>query len=238
MPIIHTLYQRSIPINDAIHIVVPTVGEVLEHEEAYYNMVYLLTAMPIDLMVQLDDIGIDFTTINEYELFLLLFAGIQNEDVRLIFGDLDLTRFKPIVNKTNGMIVLIDEKTGVVIDRAIHARIADTLRRLHNLEKNRRRPGNAEARSYMLERARIKQKRRAAKRTNSQLEQLIVAMVNTEQYKYDYESSLGLSIVQFNESVRQIIRKVDYDNRMHGIFSGTLNAKELRPDELNWISQS
>ena len=87
----------------------------------------------------------------------------------------------------------------------------------------------------MIERARRKMRRNKNRIQNSQLESLIVAMVNTEQYKYDFEGTLELSIYQFNESVRQIIKKVDYDNKMYGIYAGTVNAKELSPDDLNWL---
>ena len=90
MPTRHLLYQKDIPINDYIRVMIPTVGEVLENEDSYYSMVSMLTAMPIDMMVQLDDIGIDFTTINEWELFLLLFNSLKEQDTSLIFGDFDL----------------------------------------------------------------------------------------------------------------------------------------------------
>ena len=57
MPTRHLLYQKDYPINDYIRVMIPTVGEVLENEDNYYSMVSMLTAMPIDMMVQLDDIG-------------------------------------------------------------------------------------------------------------------------------------------------------------------------------------
>ena len=88
----------------------------------------------------------------------------------------------------------------------------------------------------MLEKARKKMKRRQNRAEDSQLESLIIAMVNTEQFKYDFEGTLELSIYQFNESVRQIIKKVDYDNRMYGIYAGTVSAKDLSPDDLNWLT--
>ena len=66
------LYTNNVEICDGISIRIPTVREVLEHEDEYYGMITLLTAMPIDLMCQLDDMGIDFTQITEYELFLIL----------------------------------------------------------------------------------------------------------------------------------------------------------------------
>ena len=71
---------------------------------------------------------------------------------------------------------------------------------------------------------------------DSQLEELIVALVNTEQYHYGFEGTRELSIYQFNESVRQVIKKIDYDNKMHGIYAGTVSAKDLSQDDLNWLT--
>lgn len=79
----HLLYKRSWEINPYISVAIPTVGEILDDEDNYYSMVSMLTAMPIDMMVQLDDIGIDFSTINEYDLFLILFNTLKSMDTRL-----------------------------------------------------------------------------------------------------------------------------------------------------------
>ena len=232
----HMLYRREYDINDAIHIKIQTVGEILECEDGYYSIVAMLTAMPIDMMVQLDDIGIDFTTIDEYDLFLLLVGTLKEQDNSLVFADLDLKRFQAAVNEQNGNIVLVDESSGVVIDRAIHAQIAVELRKIHHLEKDNRKPANGEAKEYMSERARKKMRRQRNRENASQLEELIVALVNTEQYHYGFEGTRELSIYQFNESVRQIIKKIDYDNKMHGIYAGTVSAKDLSQDDWNWLT--
>lgn len=229
------LYGRSIPITEQISLAVPTVGEILDHEEDYYALVSMLTAMPIDFMVQLDDIGVDFTTINEYELFLILFNTIREMDTKLIFGDLDLSRFELAKHIESGMPVVYDEIDDIVIDRVVHTKIANALREMHHLEKDVRKPGNQEAKEYLLERARKKLKRRKKRREKSQLQQLIVAMVNTEQFKYDFSGVRELTIYQFNESVRQIQHKIDYDNKMHGIYAGTVDPKKINQDELNWL---
>lgn len=229
------LYQREIAINDKISVMIPTVGEIIENEDAYYSLVSIITASPIDMMVQLDDVGIDFTTINDWDLFLLMFGALAQQDTHMIFGDLDLKQFQMVVSEQNGTIVLLDKVHDIRIDRAIHGTIASILRRIHHLEKNRRKPANEETKKYMIERARAKQKRNRNRAEESQLETLIVAMVNTEQFKYDYESTKNLSIIQFNESVRQIIHKIDYEHRMYGVYTGTINAKELNQDDLNWL---
>jgi len=234
MPVQNILYKKQIAINDSISIVIPKVGEIIDDEDTYYNLVSILTAMPVDFMVLLDDAGIDFTTINAYQMFLMLFNTVKEADTHMVFGDLDLNSFEMAVSEQNGQIVLLDRKRDIVIDRAIHGQIAWVLRKIHHLEKNRRKPANEEAKRYMLERARIKAQRDRNRQRYSQ--PLIIAMVNTEQYKYNFEETRDLSIYQFNESVRQIIKKVDYDNRMYGVYSGTINAKELSQDDLNWLS--
>lgn len=230
------LYRKAIEINDNISVRIPTVGEIIDDEDSYYGAVSVFTATPIDLLVQLDDIGIDFTEINEWELFLILFNSIKERDLSLVFDNLDLRFFQTAINEQNGNVVLVEKKTGTIIDRAIHAKIADALRKIHHLEKNLRKPANKEAKKYMIDRARTKLRRQRNKETSSQLEELIVALVNTEQCHYGFEGIRELSIYQFNESVQQTIKKIDYDNRMSGIYAGTVSAKDLSQDDLNWLT--
>lgn len=230
------LYAKAYPVNDKISVVVPTVGQILEDEDAYFSIVTAVTATPSDFMVQLDDIGIDFSSISSFELFLLLFRSLQESDTSLVFGDLDLSKFKPAINDQNGMVVLLDSENGIMIDRAIHDQICRVLRKINHLEKNDRKPANEEAKKYMIERARLKQRRAARRKRESQLEDLIVAMVNTEQYKYGYEGTLDLTIYQFNASVYQIVKKINYDNTMIGCYAGTVNIKDLNQSDLNWLS--
>ena len=230
------LYQRSVAVNEHIEIMIPTVGEVLEHEDDYYGMVSLITATPYDLMVQLDDVGIDFSQINDYELFLLTFDSMRHQDTSMVFGALDLAQFHTSINQENSTIALHNEASGIVIDRAIHGQICQTLRKIHRLERNNRKPANGEAKKYMIQRAREKMRRRRNRIEDSQLEQLIVALVNTEQFHYGFEGTRELSIYQFNESVHQIVKKIDFDHKIQGIYAGTINAKELGQDELNWLT--
>ena len=235
MSTFNLLYQRRYRINDSISIVIPTVGEILDNEDEYYSAISVLTAMPIDYMAQLDELGIDFTEINDYELFLIMSSGIKTYDMHLIFDGLDFSKFELAVNPQNGNIVLRDEADDITIDRAVYGQIAATLRKIHHLEKNVRKPANEDAKRYMLERAKAKLKRNKSRKQESQLESLIVAMVNTEQFKYDFEGTRNLSIYQFSESVCQVKKKIDYDNRMYGVYAGTVNPKELSQDDLNWL---
>lgn len=234
MATLNLLYKDSYAINDAISIRIPTVKEVLEAEDNYYGLVYALTAMPIDRMVQLEDLGIDFTQINAYELFLLFFPAIKELDTSLVFGDLDLRKFELAAGEDEASFALVDAEDDIVIDQRVYMQVAATLRKIHHLEKNRRKPANKEAKEFMLqvERDRLKRQKRS---DFSHLESLIVALVNTEQFCYRYSDVLDLTIYQFNESVRQVVRKVDYEHKMAGVYAGTISAKDLSQDDLNWL---
>lgn len=229
------LYRDEVRINDYISIRIPTVGEILEDEDRYYGLVSMMVATPYDMMVQLDDIGIDFTMIDDYDLFLLLFKGLMEEDTSLLFGDLDLKAFQPMVNLQNNLVVLRNRETGDVIDKGVYLAISDTVRKIHHLKKETRKAANDEAKAYLIERARKRQKRRMLKQDDSQLEELIVALVNTEQFNYTFDDVKGLTIYQFNESVQQVVKKIDFDNKMRGIYAGTISAKDLSQDDLTWL---
>ena len=99
-----------------------------------------------------------------------------------------------------------------------------------------RKPANKEAQDYMIERARKKMKREAKRERASQLESLIIGMVNTAEFPYDFNGVRDISIYQFNESIQQVLHKVDYDNRMHGVYFGTVSVKDIRQEDLIWLT--
>lgn len=230
------LYADKYDINDKIHIMIPTVGDVLDNEDKYFEVIYTIVATPYDLMVQLDDNGIDFSKITSFDLFCLLFGQLREMDTSLVFGDLDLKNFKVAMNNQNGNYVLRDEENDITIDRAIHGQICACLRKLLNIPKTEKTPGNEEARIYMLQKARKKMKRKKKqKQPDSQIEDLIVALVNTAEFPYDYESVRGLSIYQFYASLKQIVHKVRFDKTMIGVYAGTVSFDKLGNDERSWI---
>lgn len=228
------LYASSIPINQHITLYVPTVGQIVADEDAYFAAVCPIVATPRDMMLQLHNVGIDYTTINEFELFCMLFSGLQSMNTHLVFGDLDLTKFQYAKNTNTNEIVLRDEENDIVIDRILHDKIATTIREMLNLTKNDKRPGNEEAKRYELE----KEKRRAMrkhKKTGPSLEDYIIALVNTEQFPYNYETVLDISIIQFYASLQQISHKIQYDNTMIGLYAGTVKYEDIPLESRTWI---
>lgn len=230
------LNLSSVEITPGLSLRIPSVREILEDETAYYNIVSALTATPFQYMVQLDDMGIDYTQITDYDLFRILFLSCTSSDLSILFGDLDLSDFDSYTDSRNHAPVIYSPKNNIVIDQAVYRELADVIRKMNLFEKTDHKPGNESARKYLLEKERKKQKRDAGKKPEPYLEKMVVALVNTSEFPYDYDTCMDLSIYRFQQSLRQIQRKISFDNTMIGVYAGTVDTSRLgNKDGLTWI---
>lgn len=283
------LKVSSVDITPNLTVRIPTVGEILDDENGYYGITSSLTASPFQYMVQLDDMGIDYTTINEWDLFRMLMIRYsqhelmckvqikelemrisnyssknddyvkdykqlqllkdmlndQEESFNLVFDGFHLTGeidnrifgFNEYRNNNSDEVVLYNPATKVEINQLVYNDLAEIIRKINLFEKVKSKPGNESARKYLLEKERKKQKRNAKKPKEPYLENLVVALVNTSEFPYNYESCMDLSIYKFNQSLKQIQHKIAFDNTMVGVYAGTVDtSKMINKDALSWIS--
>ena len=207
-------------------------------DQKYYSIVQTLVATPFDLMVELDDIGIDYETITDYQLFILMMESIavNEDDTSILFGDLNLKGFQEAVNPQNGEKVLWSKDNDIVIDQMIALEICNAIRKIHFWEAPIGRAGNAEAKRYLIERNRKKKKRLAKKPYKSFLESMIISLVNTEEFPYNYETVMELSVYKLNASWRQIQKKKHWEQTMNGVYFGTVDTTKINLEKINWLS--
>lgn len=273
------LKADRIPITDKIYVRIPTIGEILDHEQTYYSIAYNLTSTPYQQMVRLDDMGIDYTEISEWELFMQtmhsysysitktkenikeisdqletelsdkdkikLMNAIQQslddlgemlEGFKLIFGDLEIEGFQIFKDVEIDEIILYNTITGVRIDRLTHLEITKVIRELNLYEHVKSKPGNENAKKYLLEKERKRLKRAARKPYEPYLEKLVISLVNTVEFPYNYETCMNLSLYKFNQSFKQIQHKINFDNTMIGVYAGTVSTKDMKDKSvLSWI---
>lgn len=230
------LNATSVEIVPNLFLRIPKVGEILEDEFSYYGIVSSLTASPFQFMVQLDDMGIDYTKITDYQLFTMLFPMYAKSDLSLLFGDLDTSDFGVYINQKDNSQVLYSPSNDIVIDELVYHDLTENIRKINLFEKVKSKPGNESARKYLLEKERKKQKRNARKPKEPYLENLVIALVNTSEFPYNYETCMDLSIYKFNQSLKQIQRKISFDNTMIGVYARTVDTSKMADkDALSWI---
>lgn len=156
------LFANELYINDKISIHIPTLQEIIDFGESeYFGLVQNLTATPFDMMVELDDIGIDYEQISNFQLFILMFKSFaaMNIDSSIIFGNLKLVNFFDAIKTDNNEHVLLDEENDIVIDELVAAEIQRGLRKILFFDEPIGQAGNSEAKKYMIERKRKKRNR-------------------------------------------------------------------------------
>ena len=180
-------------INDYIKITQPLIGEVVDYGEAqYFSMVHTLTAIPSDMKSQLWDLGLDWTEIDDFELFMMLVQTLTPDKTSILFGDLDFSKLKPFKNNQNGDIVLADKETGIIIDKMIYLRIMSYLRKLHNITPKVEKAANKMTKKVLIEEDRQKILLAKDKPFKSYLLPLISAIKVKQGYTKDYVRNMGL----------------------------------------------
>lgn len=226
----------KVDITPQIHIKIPTVGEILDDEQTYFNLIYSLTAIPYQYMVQLDDLGIDFTQITDFQLFMMLFPSFTQGDMKALFGEINLSDISVHLNNQNDTQVLYSPQNDIIIDELVYMQLVDTLRKVNNIERFKGKPGNEAARKYLIDKERKRQKRRLNKPYEPYLEKMVIALVNSPEFKYNYEEVMDLSIYQFNQSFKQIQTRINFDKTMIGVYAGTIDTSKLNDRScLSWL---
>lgn len=228
----------KVAITDYISIRIPTVGEILDDEQNYYSIISSLTATPYQYMVQLDDLGLDFSKITDYELFMMLFASYAKSDLSMIFGDLYTEDYSVFIDNINSTKVIYSPTNGenYQINEYVYSQIVDAIRKINNLERIKWKAGNDAAKKYLIDKERKKQKRNENKPYEPYLEKLVIALVNSPEFKYNYEETMDLSIYKFNQSFKQIQTRLTFNNTMIGVYAGTIDTSKLGDRScLSWL---
>lgn len=227
---------KDFDINSKIRIHMPTVREIIEFgEQKYYSIVYAFASTSSDYKAQLDDEGIDWQGVDDYELFQRLFIGLRSEDLSIVFCNANMKDFKIARDERTGDIVFLNEETSAVIDRVIYECISDYICAVHKFEKNTERAENEYTRQLMIEEARGNLAMQKKQPFQPQLRKMVCAMANTPEFKADYFSALDYPISVFMDCVRQVQQLKHYNYVMQGIYAGTVDIKKVPKAQLNWL---
>ena len=223
-------------INEYIQIHQPTIDEIVKYgEAAYFSMIHTLCSIPSDMKSQLWDMGLDWTEMDDFELFMMLVQTLTLDKTSLLFGDLDFSALRPFKNNQNGDIVLADKETGIIIDKMIYLRIVGYLRKLHNLTPKVEKAANKMTKKILIEEDRQKILNAQNKPFKSYLLPLISSVKVKQGYTKDYVKNMGLYEFFDDVARMQIINNADH--LLNGVYAGTIDMKKINKAELNWMKE-
>ena len=227
-------------INDKIKLVQPTIGQIVDYGEAsYFSMIHTLTAIPSDvksILWDMPDGHIDWTQIEDFELFMMFSQSMTPDKTGIIFGDLDFSKLRPFRSKLNDEVVLADIETGVKIDKLIYMRMMTFLRKLHNITPKPEKAKGKRAKQAMIDEDRRNREFNKDKPFKSYLLPLISSVKVRQGYTREYVRNMGL--FEFFDDLSRLQIMYNSDHLMTGIYSGSIDAKKIKKEELNWLRES
>ena len=223
-------------INEHISVLQPIIKDIAEFgEKEFFSVLHTVTAIPSDMKANLDDMGLDWMEVEDFELFMMLAQTLTPDRTSILFGDLDFSKFKPFRNNQNGDIVLADIETGIVIDKMIYLRIVTYLRKAFNITPKIEKAANKMTKKILIEEDRKKQLFNKDKPFKSYLLPLISSVKVKQGYTKDYVLNMGY--VEFMNDVARLQVIHNADHLLSACYAGTIDMKKINKSELNWMKE-
>lgn len=234
------LFGDTYRINDFISIRQPTFAELKEYDDVkYMNMVKTLCSTPADCMSLLDDIGLDFEQVSDFDLFAMLVQNFTVEETNILFGEnLDFSKmclkFDDEIQE-NVLYGLASDGRLFKIDSYTHLLIVDFLREGHGLTANRTVAGNEFTKQWMIQDQREEIKKNKNIKQKSFFKDIIPKMVCTAGFPYDYKTVQSITVAQLIVSMKSVLHEKSFTHLMNGIYNGTVDSSKLTSDEKQWL---
>lgn len=230
--------SEDIKIANGIVLKCPKILDVAEYgESAYFSMVQTLCATPSSMMVALDDMGLNYMKVDDFQLFMMLAQSMNPEMTHPLLGDLDLSKFKPHQIKETEEVILVHEDTindeaPIIINSVIHEVLTTYIRKMHNFKKEVKKAGNEITRKQLIRLARQDAEMARNKPHESFLRPVISAVKCRMGYTMDYIKNMGIFELMDDLSRWNII--VNADAALGGMFSGFVDTSKMDKTVLNW----
>jgi hypothetical protein len=224
-------------INDKIKLMQPTIGQVVDYGEAsYFSMIHTLTAIPSDVKSMLwDQMGVDWTQIEDFDLFTMFAQTMTPDKTGIIFGDLDFSKMKLYRHPQNDEAVLADKEAGVMIDKLIYMRMMSFLRKLHNITPKPEKAKGKRAKQAMIDEDRRNREYNKDKPFRSYLLPLISSIKVKQGYTRDYVRNMGLFEFFDDVSRAQVIDSANH--LLNGAYCGMADLSKVDKKQFNWMRE-
>ena len=223
-------------VNNYITITIPKIGDIVKYgERQYYSMIQTMTAIPSDMKSQLWDVGIDWTQITDFQLFMMLAPTLPKDKTYILFGDLDFQAMRPFENKQNETVSLYNPDTGAIIDELAYGKISSYLCAAHNLTKKVEKAANEFTKKFMIDEDRQKLQYNAKQPYKSFLRPLISAIKCRQGYTLDYVKNMGL--FEFFDDLNRLQIIVNADALLQGSYSGMVDTSKIPKKNFDWCRE-
>lgn len=226
---------------DKIVIHQPTIQNIIDYGETeFWTVVSMLCSNPTSMRLELWDKGIDWNNLEDFDLFVMIAAGLPKQNTEILFGDLDFTKFKLIEDGEGKMVLVYMPDPTIQIDEEVYNRIVNYLRTMFDIHPKVEKAKGKATKEAIIDEERMnlrvaEKKRKDNKWNKSTLFPLISSAVNHSGFKYKKNELREVGIVEFMDSVKRLQIYESTTSLMTGMYMGMVDLKGMDlKKELNW----
>lgn len=221
-------------INDKIAVLQPKIGDVLAFgERQYFSVVNTICSTSSNMKSQLADAGVDWETVEDFQMFQMLAQSLPKEQTYLVLGDIDLSKFTLHASVENGEPIMVDQDSGIVIDKLVYMRIVEYLRKVHGLTRAHDRTKSRFVHDMAIEMEREEMAINAKKPYKSFLWPLMSSIKARQGYTKQYVLDMQVYELVHEANRLQII--VQSDALLKGVYSGMVDTKKIDKKQFDWM---
>ena len=225
-----------IVLNDNVTLLQPTVNEIIDFgEEVFFSSFWNMCSSAYDRPSYFADIGIDFMKVSDWEYFLSVVHALPPSSTNLILKDMDLSAFelqKRLVGDKAEYVLVRDD--GFVFDEKTYMLIIPYIREMVNFHHTGKKAANKATAKILIMDDKKSRERNKDKEYESMLFNIVVSLVNTEEFTYTYQTVMDLTVYQLMKSFVQINGKKNAMALLQGSMSGFMDTSKISTESFNW----
>ena len=195
---------------------------------------FSLTCIPSDLKSYLDDKGVNYMEVEEFELFMSLSTNLKVEETKLLFGSLDFTKFEVVKDEQLNQLVMYDFENDIKIDYYVYNKIVKYLRTIHNIEPKIEKAYNEKTRQVLIQLDREKIEKEKNKPYQSKLKYLIGSLLRFSGCSLGLEEIKKLNIYALTQMVSGARVYLSSVALLQGMYSGQIDVKKIDKEDIDW----
>lgn len=222
----------------------PTIGDIVElGEQRFYATLNAFVTNTTAFRLQLWEQGMDWNTMSDFELFIMLISTVEKEVYQRFFPDLDFSHFgifqKNVPDSEDKVRVLYDTENKIEINEQVYFHISQYLRNVFNIFPEEKITKDAIMKRWFIEKdkreLRNKEAKKKLKDEDEGLLPLVSACCNHPGFKYKSRELKELNVFQFFDSVKRLQVYESSTAVQKGMMSGFVDSKGIDPESYNFM---
>lgn len=219
----------------------PTIGDILGiGESRFYSTLSILVGNPTQFRLMLWEAGIDWCTISDFQMFILMYKQLDADVVNLLFDNIDFQNFEPYTRTNEDgteEVFLYDESTDTEITELVYQYFHQYLQNVFNMKPEREVTRGRILKEAWIRKDKIELKQKEKKGENSSFSfvPLISSYINHPATKYKLRELKDVGVAEFFDSLKRIQLYEHATAVLKGMYSGFVNSKDIDPSTYDFM---